>query len=170
MIFRVKKALFNEIDDYAISSDGFFVKVAKLIKGYYLYGSEGQQVGQIIFEKGKATVVAVDSAALCVYKNADGTFGITENTPGEAEAAALNKSCRKQASQYMIYGQAAEYRYDIYEKASSAKRPLPAANIITDIQSKDYYKIRVQEGGNILKLIMLAIAIDKLNVDPDCRF
>ncbi len=168
MIFKVKKALFKEVEDYAISADGFFVKVAKLIKGYYLYGKDGTQVGQIIFERGKATVAVVDAASVCVLRTAEG-FSISDNKPEDTETN-LNKGMRRKSPEYMIYGQATEYRYDIYEKTAAQNKPLLAANVINDLQSPGYYKVRVVEGSNILKLLMMAIALDKLNQDPESRF
>lgn len=164
MIFRVKKALFREIDDYAISADGFFVKAAKLLKGYYLYGKDGGQVGQIIFEKAKATVVVAEGASLCVLRGAEG-YTVCDCKPDEDTN--LNAGLHKQSPEYMIYGQTTEYRYDIYEKTSSAKKPLLAASVINDLQSPGYYKVRIIGGSNILKLIMMALAIDKLNLDPE---
>lgn len=167
MIFRVKKALFREVDDYAITADSFFVKVAKLIKGYYLYGRDGGQVGQIIFERGKATAVVAEGASVCVLRSAEG-YAISDCIQEDAETN-LNTGLRKQSPEYMIYGQTAEYRYDIYEKTCSAKKPLLAANVINDLQAPGYYKVRILEGSNILKLIMIALAIDKLNLDPESR-
>lgn len=164
MIFKVKKALYREVEDYAITADGFFVKAAKLIKGYYLYGRDGGQVGQIIFERGKATVVVAEGASVCVLRGAE---GYTVCDCKAEEDTNLNAGLRKQSPEYMIYGQTTQYRYDIYEKTSSSKKPLLAASVINDLQAPGYYKVRILGGSNILKLIMLALAIDKLNLDPE---
>jgi hypothetical protein len=166
MIFRIKKALYKEIDDFAIRAENFFVKVAKLLKGYYLYGKDGAQVAQIIFEKDKATAVAADSAPICICR-AEQSYVVIDKT--DEEEAGLNKKLRKQTSEFIIYGQPFLYRYDIYEIKAPSKSSRLAANVINDLASWDYYKVRALE-GNILKIIMIALAIDKLNSDPDNRY
>src|SRR5690554_4679243 len=80
MIFRLKKALFKEIDDYIIYPENktFLIKVAKFKKGFYLYSNAGQQIGQVVFKKSCATITAPDSASLNLVRNIDGSFAIVE--------------------------------------------------------------------------------------------
>lgn len=173
MIFNIKKALFNEVEDYLIKpiEGNFEVRVAKLKKGYYLYDTIGGQVGQIMFEKGTAKIVAPDSPSIVVSISSSATNeyivydGIFEDTK-----SVKNTSFKKvNTSEYMIYGKAKDYKYDIYEKKKDNKMPIVSANVINDMNSNDIYKIRILDAKNILKTLMICLAIDKLNLDPNSR-
>lgn len=174
MIFKLKKALFKEINDYMVHSndDSLKIKVAKLKKGYYLYNTKGVQVGQITFYKGKAIIVAPESASLTIIRNVDNSYAVMDTETADEELKEIkNKQMRKKSfSEYMIYGNAESYNYDIYEKQKNIKTPKIVANVINDIYNSSFYKVRILGGSNLLKIIMLCLVIDKLNLDKENKY
>lgn len=171
MIFRLKKELFREINDYIIypENKSFLIKVAKFKKGFYLYNNFGEQIGQIIFKKSSATITAPDSAALTLIRNVDKSFAIVEPFFDESDKKSITDKDerRRLTSEYMIYGNALGYNYDIYEKKGNQKLPQVVGVVINDTFDKQYYKLRINDAGNALKVIMIALAVDKLNLDPE---
>lgn len=174
MIFRLKKALYKEIEDYIIypENKAFLIKVAKFKKGFYLYSNAGQQIGQIIFKKSSATITAADSASMSLIRNIDESFAIVEPNFEEVDKKSITEkqARRKLNSEYMIYGNVDNYNYDIYEKKADQKMPYIVGTVINDIQDKNYYKLKVGGAANILKVIMICIAIDKLKLDPESKY
>lgn len=175
MIFSIKKALFNEIKDYRIKPNHgvFEVRVAKLTKGYYLYDKNGVQVGQIVFSKGNAKIVVPDSSAIdIVLIDEKNRYMITDGICSLEDEKSIEKVEEKKENlyEYMIYGKPEEYRFDIYEKKKGEKLPRVSANIINDISNNAFYKVRIVDTDNLLKTLMICLAIDKLNLDPESNF
>lgn len=173
MIYHIRKNIYKFGEDFVIKPIGgeFLFKVTSIKKGYYLYDKNGLQVGQITFEKGKASIVAPESSAIIVYKN-DYSYSIdSKQIDDENPKEQIDKTCFKENKVInMIFGTPNSYKYDIYEKSEGKKQPEIVANIIPDVSDNNFYKIRINGGENILKLIMVILAIDKLNSDPNNRY
>lgn len=174
MILSLKKGLHQEVDDYTIfpQDKSFLIKVAKFKKGFYLYNTNGEQIGQIIMHKCSATITAPDSASLTVIKNIDNTYALIDTVINDAEKKSIKIKGKQRtlSSEYMVYGNADKYSYDIYEKKIGQKMPCVTGAVINDTVDGQYYKLKITNASNILIIIMICIAIDKLNYDPESKF
>ena len=168
MVFNLKKNLYKS-DDFLIKAVGgdFFFRISMFKKGFYLYNTAGEQVGQILFEKNKAIIVASESSSAVVFINELGKIFIEKNSSFADKKFMPDRKLEKIHTQNnFIFGMPQDYKYDIYEKEMGDKTPDIVANIIPNIYNKDYYKVKINGGKNILKLIMIIIAVDKLCKDP----
>ncbi|HHU43970.1 MAG: hypothetical protein QM214_01220 [Bacillota bacterium] len=168
MVFRIKKELFKDVDDFVIREGDFYFSVAKFIKSYAIYNKQGAQIAQVEFKELKAKIIIAESGTFTVVRQGDG-YSI-EKAYIEKNGVLDKDAKRQNKSVFSIFGKPTKYNYDIYEMSPTDKNPKVVANIIDDIDDNKYYKIRITGGSNILKLILISLAIAKLNIDPESRY
>lgn len=163
MILTIKKALHKQKEDVCLSPIGneFRIFVSSFRKGFYLYTEDGRQVGQVIFENGAATITAVDSSSMLVYA-CGGGIAVKKKTYSEEEKRSVQaaETQRIKSTEYFTQGEVKNYNYRIFEQ--EGKKSMEVAAIIPDISDESNYRVRIAETGNILKLLMVIISIDRL--------
>ncbi|MGI6213393.1 MAG: hypothetical protein ACOYIQ_02430 [Christensenellales bacterium] len=169
MIIKIDKLIFKDDGDCIIRyMDGrVFCHIAKVANGYYIYNVKGEQIAQMLFGKKSCDLVLANpylpkesSYTLHLLKN--GNFAVTpleidelrdrrfiERLQKEQEVSVLNKA------EFTLVGDFREYNYDIYRGSIAAGNVLPH-------EDDAYFKVRINEGGNIVRVMMLALAIDRL--------
>jgi|AGTN01.2.fsa_nt_gi hypothetical protein len=161
MILKLKKEFYRDAGDYAVKPERgeAIMKIASLPGGYYAYNKAGEQIGQVSFGGGFAQVSIGrkkgGSAALSVVN--DG--GKLKFLPYEAEKEDLRYLEGIEpgpAVKTTIWGDPKNYNYDLYE--GNAK----VASFVPSTTDPDFYLLKWGESGNILKIILISLAVEGL--------
>ncbi|MFA5450275.1 MAG: hypothetical protein WC292_07575 [Clostridia bacterium] len=167
MIFKIKKGLYNTPDDYAVRSEvgEVFCKIARLKKGYYLYNKLGEQIAQVTFDKNTASLNiarragnSMDTTKL--VRTASDNFSFVTNEVAKEDTPYLDNLRGQSSETLSIWGDTATYNYDIFNGSKVA------ANIVPSTTEPTEYTVKMGETGNLIKIIMVAIAAERLNNDP----
>ncbi|GEM_PF-4716201 len=169
MIIKIDKLMHQDDGDCTIRfMDGrVFCHVAKVVNGYYLYNVKGEQIAQMLFDKKSCDLLLANpylpkESSYTLHLLRGGKFAVAplkikvrsdkkyiERLEKEQEASVLNKA------QFTIVGDFKGYNYDIYRASN------PVGNVLPH-EDKGYFKLRINEGGNIVRVMMLALAVDRL--------
>lgn len=163
MIFNVQKNLYASVEDAIIrSAVGEIVfKIAKLKKGYYIYNKEAEQLGQILFDKNIARITIAEQGTVALEKTGD-TFRIY--TPAlSKEEQALKKFQLVDKTEYTLVG---DFKTPIYDLYADGKNVL---NVLPDNANQNFFRVRVKDDGNLILLVMIAVAVNKLWNDPESK-
>lgn len=163
MIFRILKNLYSLPGDFALRSEfgDLVCKTAYLNSGYYIYNKEGVQLAQLVFE-GNSALMSVASPAP-VYPGVirmtmvgKDDFVFDNNVIEKGDDQYIKNVKGKKARNFSIWGKPSEYGYDIYEGSAVM------ANVIPYPADDSVYQVRVQENGNILYVLMICLAAERL--------
>ncbi len=165
MIFVLSKNIHSLLDDAVIKSaiGQPVFKVCKVKKGYFVYNKDGEQVAQIVYEPYLAKVTVAECGTLLVKRD-------KTKVDYEMSAMPLTSADKKYAEyenrlegEYAMAGDYESLTFDIYYNSKCVM------NVIPDKDNDDQIKVRINEGGNLVMLVMIVIAICKLNVDPKSK-
>lgn len=162
MIIKMLKRAYSSPDDYAVRTpiNELICKVAHFTGGYYLYNKVGDQIAQIMLESNTAylslpsAVPSFPGATKLVYcAPGEFVFAPMDIARGDEQLSASLKS-NKTKEDYSLRGDPAGYSYDIYNGNKVY------ANVVPSSTEKDYYLIRTDNEANVLKMIMISLALD----------
>ncbi|NLO63812.1 MAG: hypothetical protein GX095_01040 [Clostridiales bacterium] len=161
MVIKLLKKINKSPEDVAILSpiNELICKVACLDGGYYLYNKTGDQIAQIIFE-GNTAYLSVSSpvpvfpaSIKMVYEGGCFAFLPMEVAASDREIIANIKN-KKDLELFSLRGDPAGYSYDVYlgNKVYS--------NVVPSSTDKKYYLMRLAKDANLLKALLISLAID----------
>lgn len=165
MIFRIPKDLYSALSDASIFSaiGEFAFKIAKVKKGYFVYNRDAVQIAQIEFRPYEARITVADYGTLVLSRDRRTTYYDIAPLKLEKEDEQYREFQNKINGEYALIGSFAEMAFDVYYEAKCVM------NVIPDSSDDGYFKIRINEGGNLIILTLIAIAVNKLNNDPESR-
>lgn len=162
MIIKLLKQLYKSPDDYAVKTpiNELICKIAHFSGGYYLYNKNGDQIGQIMFENNIAYLSVPASAPVypaaikVVYNPQSGfSFPVNEIERGDEQFIGNIKG-KNTAEAFSLRGDTAGYSYDIYSGN------VAVVNVVPSATDPNYYSMRINKDYNVLKGILIALAID----------
>lgn len=163
MIFTVKKALYKERVDFCITPVGgkFKIFISPIKGGYYLFNEWKEHIGQLIFNPFGAELSAPDTTTLVLSRTADG-FEVKNKcfSPEDRSEVIASDKLRNKPAAYFFQGDCKSYNYTVYEKVKKIAEV--AARVIPDVTDESSYRFRIEGGSNVLKIIMIIIAIDRI--------
>lgn len=139
-------------------------KVSKVKHGYFVYNRDSEQVAQIVFEPYTAYVTVEDSGTIVIRRSrygADYDIAARQLSPDEKKYAEYSAAI---GGEYAMAGSYADYNFDIYYNSRCVM------NVIPDRENPDQIKVRVNEGGNLVMLVMIVLSIARLNSDPKSKY
>lgn len=162
MIIKLLKQIYKSPDDYAVKTpiNELICKIAHFSGGYYLYNKKGDQVGQIMLENNVAYLsvpasVPTYPATIKVMYNPQSGFSFPSNEIERGDEQFLDKIKGKTATEVIsLRGDTAGYSYDIYSGN------VAVVNVVPSATEQDYYSIRINKDFNVLKGILIVLAID----------
>ncbi|MDD3947787.1 MAG: hypothetical protein PHI19_08120 [Clostridia bacterium] len=162
MIIKLLKKVYESPDDFAVRTpiNELVCKIAHFHGGYYLYNKMGDQIAQIILESNTAYLsisgtVPVYPASIKMVYTGHGSFVFSSDyLERDDEQYLSNIKGKKAADVFNLRGDTLDYSYDLYNGNKIY------ANIVPSSTEKDYYLIRTSNEANILKTILIALAID----------
>lgn len=164
MIYQIKKNVGASPDAVSvISAIGEFVcNVSVLGDGYYLFNKQGLQIAQIVFKDAGAIMSIartkpVFPGSLKISRLGKDEYVISANQVGAEDDQYLENIKGKKSENYSIWGTPSEYNYDIYCGNKLA------ANVLISATEPATMKINMGLDGNLLNVIMIALAVDKFN-------
>lgn len=165
MIFRIPKDLYAELDDASIFSaiGEFAFKIAKIKKGYFVYNRDAIQIAQIAFLPYEARITVADHGTLSLTRTKRATYYDIQPMKLEKEDEQYRKFQNKIDGEYAVIGSFAEMSFDVYYNSKCVM------NVIPDSSDPNFFKVRINEGGNLIILTLIAIAVNKLNNDPESK-
>lgn len=170
MYVKLKKELYQHPGDFAVQSEigEIICKIAKLSKGYYLYNKSGEQIAQITFEPGAATLAlahkkATAPTATKMVITAKDTFLFPKNVYAKDDMDYLNNLSGQNNDNFSIWGNVSKYGYDIYDGSKIA------ANVVSSTEDPSVYTLKISETANIIKMILIAVAAEALNYSPTAK-
>ena len=163
MIFKIKKKLYAESADAAIKTPigELFCKIASLPNGYYFYNKSGVQLAQVVFTEGGAElslVLGKPSFPGAVIMRAEGadSFSFSGNEIGTEDKSRIGGLTSKGAAhKFSIWGKPSEYSYQIYDGSNLVAEIVPS--------EADLFEIATTEHTNLLYVLMIALAAEKLS-------
>lgn len=163
MIFRILKNLYDLPGDFALRSEfgDFVCKTAYLNSGYYIYNKNGIQLAQLVFD-GNSAFMSVASptpvypGVVRITMAGNDQFIFDSNVIEKGDEAYIKNVKGKKAPAFSVWGKPSEYGFDIYEGSSVV------ANVIPYPQDDSVYQVRVQGDGNILYILMICLALERL--------
>lgn len=165
MIFRIPKDLYAALDDASIFSaiGEFAFKIAKIKKGYFVYNRDAIQIAQIEFRPYEARITVADHGTLTLTRERRATNYDIGPLKLEKEDEQFRQFQHKIDGEYALIGSFAEMAFDVYFRAKCVM------NVIPDSSDPNFFKVRINEGGNLIILTLIAIAVNKLNNDPESK-
>ncbi len=146
-----------------------FCHIAKVVNGYYIYNVKGEQIAQMLFDKKSCDLVLANpylpkESSYTLHLLRKGQFAVTplkiEEKSDKKYIAKLEKKDTNvlNKAQFTILGDFKGYNYDIYRASN------PVGNVLPH-EDDAYFKLRINEGGNIVRVMMLALAVDRLTFE-----
>lgn len=172
MIIKIDKLMWQDDGDCIIRyMDGrVFCHVAKVVNGYYIYNTKSDQIAQMLFYKKSCDLVVANpyvakESSYTLHLARGGKLMVTplevkekddkkfiEKLEKEQEGSVLNKA------EITIIGDFKAYNYDIYRASHAVGNVLPH-------EDDAYFKLRINEGGNIVRMLMFSLAVDRLSYE-----
>ena len=161
MILKLKKDIFRSKSDYAVKNaiGEMICKVAILNRGYYIYNKLGQQVAQITFHKNTASMSIVKKEP-----SFPGAYKITMISEDKFNFSYGEVEKGGEAYNFSLWGTPSEHSFDIFSDSTLL------ANVVPDSSDINSYKIRTSDNCNVLYVLMIAFAVEKLRYDPQSKF
>lgn len=166
MIFVLNKNIHSMVDDAIIKSaiGQPVFKVSKVKHGYFVYNKDSEQVAQIVFEPYTAYVTVAESGTIVVCRS---RYGADYDIAARQLASDEKKYAEYSAAadgEYAMAGSYENYNFDIYYNSRCVM------NVIPDRENPDQIKVRINEGGNLVVLVMIVLSIARLNSDPKSKY
>lgn len=172
MILKIDKLMFDDDGDCVIRflNGEIFCTVAKIANGYYIYNKNAEQIAQMLFYKKVCDLVMANpyvakESSYVMEKQRGGELIIRRpkvkkrkirkfirNLERSHQENVLNKDIFK------VVGDFENYNYDIYRNSETVGNILPDSDDC-------YFKLRVNQGGNIVRLLMIALAVDRMTFE-----
>lgn len=172
MIFTIKKELFKSNNDYAIKNifNELVCKIARVKNGYYIYNKLGNQIAQLVFFKNASAQISLVKTdpqypgAITIQMLDEDNFRFLANTiePGDDDFIKNIRGVQK-TNNFSVWGKPSEYSYDIYDHSNMV------ASVINNPENASEYKIKTTPYSNILQVIMICLAIEKIIEDPSAK-
>lgn len=171
MILKLKKDIFRSKSDYAVKNaiGEMICKVAILNRGYYIYNKLGQQVAQITFHKNTASMSIVKKepsfpGAYKITMISEDKFNFSYGEVEKGDEAYFGAVKGGEAYNFSLWGTPSEHSFDIFSDSTLL------ANVVPDSSDINSYKIRTSDNCNVLYVLMIAFAVEKLRYDPQSKF
>ncbi len=160
MILTLPKKFNNAIMDIFVPEDNPLFKITLVTGGILLYNISGVLIAQIFAKENSATASVADSASIKIEKGANG-YTISQPEIQSTEKKKINRplSERVLKSEFTLFGKPQFGHYQIFEKKPSEKKPSVVATVITSPIDDKHLKIKIEEGGNVLRIITIILAI-----------
>ncbi len=163
MIFRILKDLDSLPGDFALRSEfgDTVCKTAYLNSGYYIYNKVGMQLAQLVFN-GNTALMSVAAptpsypGVIRMTMVGKDSFIFDNNILEKGDEEFVKNVKGKPARNFSIWGKPSEYGYDIYDGS------VIIANVIPYPTDDAVYQVRVHEDANILYVLMICLAAEKL--------
>lgn len=164
MIVRVLKKLYEKAGDFALRDElgNMICKTAYLGAGYYIYNKRGSQVAQLVFQKNTATMSVISSVpsypgAVKMTALAPDNFVFDMNVIDKGDDQFVKNVKGREAKRFSLWGTPSAYSFDIFDGSERVGEviPYPADNGV--------YQIRTFEDTNLLYVLMICLAQEKLN-------
>lgn len=166
MIVRVLKKLYQKAGDFALRDElgNMICKTAYIGAGYYIYNKRGQQVAQLVFQKNSATMSVVSSVpaypgAIRMSVVAPDSFVFDANVIDKGDDQFVKNVKGRDAKRFSLWGVPSAYSFDIFDG------PERVGEVIPYPADDDVYQIRTFEETNLLYVLMICLAQEKLNAD-----
>ncbi|HQC54485.1 MAG TPA: hypothetical protein PKX91_02025 [Clostridia bacterium] len=168
MIFKIRKKIYEIRQDYAVKNTiGEVVcKIAVLPSGYYIYNKLGLQIAQVTFEENAAKMSIVKSTptfpgAVKMKILAPNEFKFVTNELDKGDDVFVKAVKGAKASRFSIWGKPSQYNFEIYDGSQVVGSVIPVPG------EPNFYQIRTTESTNILYVLMICLASEKLHADPE---
>ncbi len=172
MIFTIKKQMYKIENDYAVKNlfNELVCKIARVKNGYYIYNKLGNQIAQLVFSKDASAQISIVKSEP-IYPGAIKIQMVDENNfrffgnviEPEDKDYVQNIQGSKKINDFSVWGKPSEYNYDIYDHSNMI------ASVISNPADFTEYKIKTTPYSNILQVIMICLAIEKIIVDPTAK-
>lgn len=169
MIYKIKKQMYKESEDFAVRSEiGEVVCIIKpfLVNnaavGYYIYNRSGEGIAQLTFE-GTAAKIAIARkngkfpGAITLEKRGPEAFGFSTNAMSKEDESYASKIKGGKTEAYSIWGKTANYSFDVYCGSKIC------ANVVPVLGDEAVYQFKMGESGNFLVALMICLATERLN-------
>lgn len=168
MIIKIDKLMHQDDGDCVIRlmSGKPFCHVAKIVNGYYIYNVQGEQIAQMLFGKTSCDIALANphlpkesSYTLHLLRGGRFTVSALELDKDDKKFIAKLKKDQEDTilnkAEFTILGDFKGYNYDVYRTGNAVGNVLPH-------EDDGYFKLRINEGGNIIRVMMLTLAVDRL--------
>lgn len=128
------------------------LKLTPVTGGVMLYEQKNNSlIGQIFFDKKKkiATASIADGKTFSVKK--EGKICVIEPVDGHSAV-----------SDYVVFGNCDKYEYTVYEYVNGTVQPIVALKVTSDPTKENFYDAYFNEERNIVKGVLIAVAINGL--------
>lgn len=157
MIFELNKNLRLIGGDYVLRDENLisFCGIDFIKDGLVLTNEQGQLVAQLIMNKGNVTISIADGPSVTVNSK----YEIRKPALSEEEHSFITDKAqsREEMGEYFYFGNPSSFRYELYVKEKSGK-PVLGAEIIPNPWKEDYFKVRIGDNVNQLKMLALCLA------------
>ncbi len=167
MIFKIKKKIYEMRQDYTVKNaiGEVVCKIAMLPSGFYFYNKLGLQLAQVTFQDNAATLSIVKSnptfpgaVKMKIMGQNDFKFVTNELEKGDEVFVKAVKGAK--ANKFSIWGKPSQYNFEIYDGS------YVVASVVPVMGEPNFYQIRTTESTNILYVLMICLAAEKLHADP----
>jgi hypothetical protein len=138
-------------------------KISPIKKGVMIYNLRGVLVGQALVTERGVNVSTADSGALTVSKIGD-TVEIGGLKPAKDEKKEIGNSAEKRevCGEFIFFGNCSASKYEIFEKTPREIKPKLMFRAVAHPINDRLVNIDIAEGANILRSILLCLAIGYL--------
>jgi hypothetical protein len=156
MIFELNKNLSNFASDFVLRDENLisFCKIDLIKGGLILTNDHGNLIAQLLQGKNSVTITIADGPSVTVNEN----YEITPTKISQDSLITDFDQSRAETSDFFYFGQPALYRYELYIKEKDASKPKLAAEVINHPWKDDFFKVRLNDGVNKLKILSLVLA------------
>lgn len=158
MIFEFTKNLANLGGDFVLRDESLisFCNIDFIKGGLVLTNDKGNLIAQILQSKNNVTVTIADGPSVTVNEN----YQISPmKIEAEEKSFITDKDkSRMETSEFFYFGTPSKFMYEIYVKEMNGIKPYLGAEVINHPWKEDYFKVRISDGVNKLKMLSLVLA------------
>jgi hypothetical protein len=158
MIFVLTKNLSNLGGDFVLRDENLisFCNLDLIKGGLILTNDKGDLIAQLLLGKNNVTVTIADGPSVTVNDNYE--ISPTKIEYEENSFITDTNKSRIEKSAFFYFGTPAKFRYELYIKETNALKPQLGAEVINHPWKEDFFKVRISDGVNKLKMIALVLA------------
>lgn len=155
MIFTLPKKFNGAGRKLFLEDGGASLILSRVKKGAMLYCLGGSKpVGQIFLYKRRRR--GGEYARVSVADSGSYDVALDRISP-------VPDGSRSGNSDFFVFGKANSYKYDLYERREGEKMPLLRAEANEKPLNEEYYDVRINEGGNLFRILLIVVALGLLN-------
>ncbi len=165
MIISLPKSVTRKAVEVLVPLDEPLCKLSRITGGVLAYNCNGKIVGQIFKDTKKSVRVSVADGGTLIVTRTDNGVDIKDVTFDEKENRGINKVIKKRsfnAEEFITYGDVYKSQYQLFLRKKGEVKPILAFNVVQHPLDDDVINVKVNDGMNVLWVILLTSAIEIL--------